>query len=34
MDIIEKITQEFNLQPEHVKNIVALLDDGRDTEKK
>ena len=28
MDIIEKITQEFNLQPEHVKNIVALLDDG------
>lgn len=28
MDIIEKITQEFNLQPEHVKNVVELLDDG------
>lgn len=26
MDILERITGEFNLRPEHVKNIVELLD--------
>lgn len=28
MDILQTITQEFSLKPEHVNNIVALLDDG------
>ena len=28
MDILQQITQEFSLKPEHVTNIVALLDDG------
>ncbi len=28
MDIIAKITQEFKLRPDHVKNIVELIDDG------
>lgn len=28
MDILKTITQEFGLKPEHVTNIVALLDDG------
>lgn len=28
MDILQTITQEFSLKPEHVSNIVALLDDG------
>jgi len=28
MDILQTITQEFNLQPTHVKNIVSLLDEG------
>ena len=28
MDILQTITQEFNLQPTHAKNIVALLDEG------
>ena len=28
MDILQTITQEFNLQPTHVKNIVSLIDEG------
>ncbi len=28
MDVLERITGEFNLRPEHAKNIVQLLDDG------
>ena len=28
MDILQTITQEFNLNPTHVKNIVALIDEG------
>lgn len=28
MDILQTITQEFSLKPEHVNNIVELLDDG------
>jgi uncharacterized protein len=28
MDITTVLTQEFKLKPEHVKNIVALIDDG------
>lgn len=28
MDILQTITQEFSLKPEHANNIVALLDDG------
>lgn len=28
MDILQTITQEFNLQPTHAKNIVALIDEG------
>ena len=28
MDVIERITDEFKLKGEHVKNIVALLDEG------
>jgi len=28
MDILKRITEEFSLNPEHVKNIVELLDDG------
>ncbi len=28
MDIIQTITQEFQLHPTHVKNIVALIDEG------
>ena len=28
MDILARITDEFNLRPEHVKNIVNLLDEG------
>ena len=28
MDILQTITQEFALNPTHVKNIVALLDEG------
>ncbi len=28
MDILQTITQEFNLQPVHTKNIVALIDEG------
>ena len=28
MDILQTITQEFDLQPTHVKNIVSLIDEG------
>lgn len=28
MNVLERITGEFNLRPEHAKNIVQLLDDG------
>ena len=28
MDILQTITQEFNLTPNHAKNILALLDEG------
>lgn len=28
MDILQTITQEFNLNPTHVKNIVSLIDEG------
>ncbi len=28
MDILQTITQEFNLQPTHAKNIVSLIDEG------
>ncbi len=28
MDVIQTITQEFQLQPTHVKNIVSLIDEG------
>ncbi|MBQ7948193.1 MAG: RNA-binding transcriptional accessory protein, partial [Clostridia bacterium] len=28
MDILQTITQEFNLHPTHVKNIVSLIDEG------
>ena len=28
MDILQTITQEFNLKPNHVANIVALIDEG------
>ena len=28
MDILQTITQEFNLTPAHVKNIVSLIDEG------
>ena len=28
MDIISKLTTEFNLKPEHAHNIVNLLDEG------
>ena len=28
MDILQTITQEFNLNPTHAKNIVALIDEG------
>jgi uncharacterized protein len=28
MDILQQLTQEFNLKPEHAKNIVNLLDEG------
>ena len=28
MDILQTITQEFNLKPTHVTNIVALIDEG------
>ncbi len=28
MDILKKITQEFNLREDNVTNIIALLDDG------
>ncbi len=28
MDILKRITEEFSLRDEHVKNIVALLDEG------
>ena len=28
MDILQTITQEFQLNPSHAKNIVALIDEG------
>ncbi len=28
MDILQTLTQEFNLHPTHVKNIVSLIDEG------
>ena len=28
MDISVKLTEEFNLRPDHVKNILNLLDEG------
>ncbi|MBR6687523.1 MAG: RNA-binding transcriptional accessory protein, partial [Clostridia bacterium] len=28
MNILERITNEFNLRPQHVENIVELLDQG------
>ena len=28
MDIINQLTTEFNLKPEHANNIVNLLDEG------
>ncbi len=28
MDILQTITQEFNLQPTHAKNILSLIDEG------
>ena len=28
MDITQKITGEFNIRPDHVKNIITLIDDG------
>ena len=28
MDISAKLTEEFNLRPDHVKNILTLLDEG------
>ena len=28
MDILQTITQEFNLTPNHAKNILSLLDEG------
>ena len=28
MDISAKLTEEFSLRPDHVKNILGLLDEG------
>ena len=28
MDILQKITEEFKLKPQHAKNIVELIDEG------
>ena len=28
MDILQTITQEFNLNPTHAKNILSLIDEG------
>ena len=28
MDILQTITQEFNLKPNHTANIVSLIDEG------
>ena len=28
MDILKRITSEFNLKEDHAKNVVALLDEG------
>ena len=28
MEILEQLTTEFNLRPDHAKNVVDLLDEG------